>query len=102
MDRMPIQTFVMEYNEEMVREAISREMARGGQVYYVYNRVNDIDEVTNRVAKLVPEANVAFAHGQMHEHRWKKSCMDLSTERLTFWFPPLLSKQVWIFPMPTP
>ena len=69
MDRMPIQTYVMEYNEEMVREAISREMARGGQVYYVYNRVNDIDEVTNRVAKLVPEANVAFAHGQMQERQ---------------------------------
>lgn len=72
MDRMPIQTYVMEYNEEMVREAISRELARGGQVYYVYNRVNDIDEITNRVAKLVPEANVAFAHGQMHEHQLEK------------------------------
>lgn len=72
MDRMPVQTFVMEYNEEMVREAISREMARGGQVFYVYNRVNDIDEITNRVAKLVPEANVAFAHGQMHEHQLEK------------------------------
>ena len=72
MDRMPIQTYVMEYNEEMVREAISREMARGGQVYYVYNRVNDIDEVTNRVAKLVPEANVAFAHGQMQERQLEK------------------------------
>ena len=72
MDRMPIQTYVMEYNEEMVREAVSREMARGGQVYYVYNRVNDIDEVTNRVAKLVPEANVAFAHGQMQERQLEK------------------------------
>ena len=41
MERVPIQTYVMEYNEEMVREAISRELARGGQVYYVYNRVND-------------------------------------------------------------
>ena len=67
MDRMPIQTYVMEYNEEMVREAISREMARGGQVYYVYNRVNNIEEITNQIRKLVPEANVAFAHGQMSE-----------------------------------
>ena len=66
-DRLPIQTFVMEYNEEMVREAISRELARGGQVYYVYNRVNNIVEMTNTVAKLVPEARVAFAHGQMKE-----------------------------------
>ena len=72
MDRTPIQTYVMEYNEEMVREAISREMARGGQVYYVYNRVNDMEEVTNRIAKLVPEANVAFAHGQMQEHQLEK------------------------------
>ena len=53
----------------MVREAINRELARGGQVYYVYNRVNDIDEITNRIAKLVPDANVAFAHGQMPEHQ---------------------------------
>ena len=44
-DRLPIQTYVMEYNDEMVREAIHRELARGGQVYYVYNRVNNIDEV---------------------------------------------------------
>ncbi len=66
-ERVPIQTYVMEYNEEMVREAISRELARGGQVYYVYNRVNTIVEVTNTIAKLVPEANVAFAHGQMKE-----------------------------------
>ena len=72
MDRMPVQTYVMEYNEEMVREAISREIARGGQVYYVYNRVNDIEEITNRVAKLVPEASVAYAHGQMHEHQLEK------------------------------
>ena len=62
----------MEYNEELVREAITRELARGGQVYYVYNRVNDIDEITNRIAKLVPEANVAFAHGQMREHQLEK------------------------------
>ncbi len=67
MDRMPIQTYVMEYNEEIVREAIHRELAREGQVYYVFNRVNQIVEVTSRIAELVPEANVAFAHGQMRE-----------------------------------
>ena len=49
-DRVPIQTYVMEYNEEMVREAISRELARGGQVYYVYNQVNTIAEVTDTIA----------------------------------------------------
>ena len=46
----------MEYNEEMVREAINREVARGGQVYYVYNRVNNIEEIANHVASLVPDA----------------------------------------------
>ncbi len=71
-DRMPIQTYVMEYNEEMIREAINRESARGGQVYYVYNRVNNIEEITNHVAKLVPDASVAFAHGQMREHQLEK------------------------------
>lgn len=75
-DRIPIQTYVMEYNEEMIREAIHREMARNGQVYYVYNRVNDIDEVANRVAALVPEANVVFAHGQMKEHQLEKIMLD--------------------------
>ena len=76
MDRVPIQTYVMEYNEEMVREAINRELARGGQVYYVYNRVNDIDEVTTRVAKLVPEATVSFIHGQMSEREVEKIMYD--------------------------
>ena len=52
---MPIQTYVMEYNDEMVREAINRELSRGGQVYYVYNRVSNIDEVANHIASLVPE-----------------------------------------------
>lgn len=68
-DRMPIQTYVMEYNEEMVKEAITRELARNGQVYYVYNRVKQIAEVTDRIRALVPEANVAYAHGQMKERQ---------------------------------
>lgn len=75
-DRMPIQTYVMEYNEEMVREAIVRELARNGQVYYVYNRVNNIADVAAQVAKLVPEANVAFAHGQMKEHELERIMFD--------------------------
>ena len=67
-ERMPIQTYVMEYNDEMVREAITRELARDGQVYYVYNRVNDIADVCGTVySSLVPDASVAFAHGQMKE-----------------------------------
>jgi transcription-repair coupling factor (superfamily II helicase) len=71
-ERIPIQTYVMEYNDEMVREAINRELARGGQVYYVYNKVNTIVEITNTIARLVPQASVAFAHGQMKERELEK------------------------------
>jgi len=75
-DRVPIQTYVMEYNDEMVREAIHRELARNGQVYYVYNRVSNIDEIAGHVAALVPDANVAFAHGQMSERQLEKIMLD--------------------------
>lgn len=75
-DRVPIQTYVLEHNEEMIKEAIHRELARNGQVYYVYNRVNNIDEVTNTIAKLVPEANVAYAHGQMKERELERIMFD--------------------------
>lgn len=71
-ERVPIQTYVMEYNEEMIREAIVRELARGGQVYYVYNRVNNIGDVAAAIENLVPEANVSFAHGQMKERELER------------------------------
>ena len=75
-DRMPIQTYVMEYNDEMVREAIERECARSGQVYYVYNRVEDIAEIAAHIQKLVPDVNVAFAHGQMREQELERIMCD--------------------------
>lgn len=75
-DRQAIQTFVLEHNDEIIREAINRELNRGGQVYYVYNRVNNIDEVAMSVAKLVPDANVSFVHGQMHERELEKIMFD--------------------------
>lgn len=74
-DRLPIQTFVMEHNGEIIREAINRELARGGQAYYVYNRVHRIDEVAAEIAKMVPDANVAFAHGQMSERQLENIMM---------------------------
>lgn len=76
LDRVPIQTYVMEYDEETVREAIRRELRRDGQIYYVYNRVNDIAEVTLRISKLVPEARVGFAHGQMTERELERVMYD--------------------------
>lgn len=75
-DRVPIQTFVCEYNEELVREAIVRELSREGQVYYVYNRVNHIADIAAAVQKLVPEATVAFAHGQMNERELERIMYD--------------------------
>ena len=75
-DRVPIQTYVMEYNPEMVREAICRELARGGQVYYVYNRVRDISEMAARIQNLVPEAVVSFADGQMNESMLESIMVD--------------------------
>lgn len=75
-DRVPIQTYVMEYNDEMVREAISREMTRGGQIYYVYNQVRTIAEMTDHIAALVPEATVVFAHGQMKERELERIMLD--------------------------
>lgn len=75
-ERMPIQTFVCEHNEEMVREAIVRELSRGGQVYYVYNRVHNIADMAASIGALVPEATVAFAHGQMKERELERIMYD--------------------------
>ncbi|GEN84986.1 transcription-repair-coupling factor [Sporosarcina luteola] len=66
-NRFPVQTYVMEHNLGLVREAIEREMGRGGQVFYLYNRVEDMTRKVDEIKQLVPEARVAFAHGQMGE-----------------------------------
>lgn len=66
-DRMPIQTYIMEYDIEFVKEAVNRELNRGGQVYYVYNRVNTIEDITASLRAVLPNANVQFAHGKMNE-----------------------------------
>ena len=71
-DRHPIQTFVTEHNDEMIREAITRELARNGQVYYVYNKVRNIEERAEYIQNLVPDAVVAYAHGQMDKRQLEK------------------------------
>lgn len=65
--RYPIQTYVLEQNAAAIRDGILREMKRGGQVYYLHNRVNDIERVVNHLATLVPEARIGYIHGQMSE-----------------------------------
>lgn len=66
-DRLPIQTYVMEYDLGLVKEAIVRELNRNGQVYYVYNRVNTIADVTAKLKSVLPDAKIEFAHGKMNE-----------------------------------
>jgi len=67
-NRFPVQTYVMEYNGSLVREAIERELARDGQVYFLYNRVEDIERKAEEISMLVPDARVTYAHGQMTEN----------------------------------
>lgn len=76
LDRMPIQTYVMEHNDEIIREAIAREIARGGQVYYVYNKTRTIADKAARISELVPEASVAFAHGKMRQNELEPIMLD--------------------------
>ena len=71
-DRHPIQTFVTEHNDEMIREAVTRELARNGQVYYVYNKVRNIEERAEYIQSLVPDAVVSYAHGQMDKRQLER------------------------------
>ncbi len=75
-DRIPIQTYVLEYDTECIIDAIHRELARNGQVYYLYNRVTNIPEVTSRLQELVPEARFAYAHGQMSQRELEDIMLD--------------------------
>ena len=77
-ERLPIKTYVQQYDAEVVREAILREMDRGGQVFLVHNRVQDIDAVAERVRRLVPNADIAVAHGQMPEHHLEEVMVEFA------------------------
>ncbi len=75
-ERYPVQTYVVDYSEALVRDAIMREKNREGQVYYLYNRVADIERFAASLRRLVPEARIAVAHGQMKEHALEDVMMD--------------------------
>jgi transcription-repair coupling factor (superfamily II helicase) len=75
-ERLPVKTTVSQYDEMLIRTAILREMDRGGQVYFVHNRVMGIDQLAQRLQKIVPEARIAVAHGQMPESRLERVMMD--------------------------
>ena len=78
-ERYPVQTYVVEFNEQMIREAILKEIERGGQVYFVYNRVDNIDKVAIKLKELIPEANITVGHGQMSERGLEKIMMGFIT-----------------------
>ena len=81
-DRLPIKTYVSEFNETLVREAIVRELGRGGQVYFVHNRVRSIDPIARKIEEAVPDATVAVAHGQMPEQQLERVMMKFAAGQI--------------------
>ncbi len=75
-ERLPVQTHVVDYSDALIRDAILRELSRGGQVYFLYNRVHSIEQFYNRLRLLTPEARIGVAHGQMKEHGLEDVMMD--------------------------
>ena len=79
--RYPVQTYVMEYQDSVIRDAILREIGRGGQVFFLYNRVGSIDQCHRKLQQLVPEARIAIAHGQMKESVLEDVMLDFSQQK---------------------
>ncbi|MBQ7743583.1 MAG: transcription-repair coupling factor [Lachnospiraceae bacterium] len=75
-ERMPIKTYVLEYNDELIREAVNRELKRGGQVFIVHNKVSDIYEFAKKIKDICPYANIAVAHGKLKEDELSDTMMD--------------------------
>ena len=75
-DRVPIKTYVLPYEDQLVRESILREMDRGGQIYFVHNRVQSIYHVADKLRQLVPEAEIGVGHGQLEEHQLERVMLD--------------------------
>ncbi|TCP52715.1 transcription-repair coupling factor [Tumebacillus sp. BK434] len=75
-NRFPVQTFVVEHQDGIIREAIERELGRGGQVYYLFNKVSGIQEMANHLKQLVPDAKVLVGHGQMAEEELERTMLD--------------------------
>ena len=80
-ERLAVRTFVLEWNDVVVREACLREIKRGGQVYFIHNRVEDIERIGEKIAKLVPEATIRIGHGQMPERELEQVMLDFYHRR---------------------
>ena len=81
MNRYPVQTYVLEEHDGVIRDAIERELARDGQVFYLYNRVSDIEKRAARIKKLVPDAVVEYAHGQMSKEVLEQTMADFEDKK---------------------
>jgi transcription-repair coupling factor (superfamily II helicase) len=81
-ERLPVATYVGEYDDHLVRSAILRELDRGGQIYFVHNRVQGIEQVRRRLAQIVPEAKISIGHGQMDEDKLEKVMVDFVAGRI--------------------
>ena len=81
-DRKPVRTYVLEYDEEVVKEAITREIERKGQVFYLYNKVEGIEKKAENISKLVPEAKIAYAHGKMTGQELENIMFDFIEKRI--------------------
>ncbi len=77
-ERQPIRTYVLQWDDELIREAIDRELQRGGQVYFVHNRVHNIERIVSRLRNIVPEARITVGHGQMPEEQLERVMMEFS------------------------
>ena len=75
-DRLPVKTYIIEYNDLVIRDAINRELRRGGQIYYLYNKVETIDNMAKKLKELVPECRIGVAHGQMREKQLESTMLD--------------------------
>ncbi|OON91411.1 MAG: transcription-repair coupling factor, partial [Epulopiscium sp. Nele67-Bin002] len=81
--RVPVQTYVMEYSDEFIKDAINREINRDGQVYFLYNKVKNIEETAVAISAMVPQATVAFAHGQMSERELEKIMIQFMNKEIS-------------------
>lgn len=99
-DRLPVQTYVTEYDAAVVRDAVMREKRRGGQVFFVYNRVASMARMKVELKAILPDVTIGMAHGQMAETPWKRRCSLFTRANTMFFFAQASSKTAWISPMP--
>ena len=100
-ERFPVQTYVVEYSQGLVRDALLRELQRGGQAYVLYNHVDRIERFYESLRALVPEARIGIGHGQMRENALEDTMLDFIRGNTTSCCARRLSNRGWISPTAT-